>query len=168
LLSRALLRGQSLLRHLAVLCRRTLLRGALLGHRPLLSWRAGYCRWALLRLTLAGRALLHPFSTSAVGEVSADLSVTGGQSLAKSGPRRSGCTRSCKCSKRLTAPTLLQPLTSFRREALASFAALEKLSCVRPCHILPATIETLPSVTGVAIDVAVPARRRCRRADLRG
>jgi hypothetical protein len=85
----------------------------------------GFCRGALLRgrsllhLTLAGRTLrrplLHPFSTSAVGDVSADLSVAGGQSLAKSGTRRSGCTRSCKCSKPLTSPMLPQPLTSFRR-----------------------------------------------------
>ena len=78
--------------------------------------------------------------------------------LAKGGARGTGGACSREASQSLASPTLLQPVTCLRREALASFAALEKIPSLGLGDVLPAPVEALPSVAGVAVDVAVPPR----------
>lgn len=117
----------------------------------------------MLRLTLSRRALrrplLCPFPTGGTFDaVSAGLLATGGQALAKRGARGTGRARSRELPQTLSCAPLLQPIPPFRREALPSFAALEQISAFRPLRVLPAAIPALPSITGVAVDVAVPAR----------
>ena len=105
----------------------------------------------------ADRSAPAPALGCPVDAIPAGRFAAGAQPLAQGGARGTGGTCSGEPSKSLASAALLQPLSSFRREAFASLAALEKILPFRLGYVLPAPVEALPSVAGIAIDVAVTA-----------